>query len=169
MRTKNFTILVIDDNPDDQMFITKAFRRNGVTNPIHCVESGDEAIAYLKGEGKYTDRFRFAYPSFITTDLKMACGDGLLVLEHLRTKPDWAVIPTAVLSGSRDLDDIKTAYNLGASSYHIKPVATDDLNNLVRILYDYWMTCEVLQVDSSGKQLPTVSSGKMSERYRLAQ
>ena len=166
MRTKDFTILVIEDNSDDQIFITKAFRRNGVNNPIQCVGSGDEAITYLKGEGKYADRTRFAYPSFITTDLKMPCGDGMSVLQHLQTRRDWAVIPTAVLSGSRDLDDIKTSYNLGASSYHIKPVATDDLNNLVRVLFDYWMTCEVPQVDASGKQLPTESSGKMGERFR---
>ena len=75
----------------------------------------------MMGEGKYSDRRLYAYPTFITTDLKMPGADGFAVLEHLKNNPEWAVIPTVVLTGSRDLDDIKKSYMLGASSYHVKP------------------------------------------------
>lgn len=165
MRTKHFTILVIEDNPDDLLLLLRAWHRVGVTNPIHTVTSGQEAIAYLKGEGKYSDRRIYHYPSFITTDLKMPMGDGLSVLEHLKQNPEWAVIPTAVLTASGDLDDIRKSYRLGASSYHIKPAVFADLQQLIKTLYEYWLTCEVPEVDDSGKQLPTKGGGKLGERF----
>ena len=76
MKTKNITILAVDDSEDDQALITLAFRQNGVSCPINWVGRGDEAIAYLKGDGKFSDRSRFAYPTFVMTDLKMPGGMG---------------------------------------------------------------------------------------------
>jgi CheY-like chemotaxis protein len=90
---------------------------------------------------------------------------GFAVLEHLKKNPEWAVIPTVVLTSSCDLDDIKKAYMLGASSYHIKPQTLADLRVQLKVLHDYWMTCEVPQVDSSGRQLRTNSKGKLGERF----
>src|ERR1043165_2510725 len=107
MKLRKFTILVVDDDANDQELITHAFRENGVTQPIQCVSSGNEAIAYLKGEGRYSDRSVFPYPSFIMNDLKMSRGDGFSVLEHLKSVPEWAIIPTLIFSASADLDDIK--------------------------------------------------------------
>ena len=159
------TIMVVDDDPNDLIFIEKAFRAVGVTGPIHTVTGGREAIAYMMGEGKYADRTTYAYPTFITTDLKMPHADGFAVLEHLRNNPEWAVIPTVVLTGSRDLDDIKKAYMLGASSYHVKPSGTDELRYQLKVLHDYWVTCEVPQVDHTGRQLRTDSAGKLGERF----
>ena len=165
MKTNNFTILVIDDSEDDLLFIMRAWRQLGVTNPIHTACSGDEAIAYLQGDGKYSDRSIYAYPSFITIDLKTPAGDGLSVLEYLKRNPERTVIATAVLSASRDLDDIKKSYMLGASSYLVKPASLPDLKTMLKTLYDYWRMCEVPQVDDTGKQLRTCSDGKMGERY----
>src|SRR3954463_11115318 len=102
MRTKDFLVLIIEDDPNDLLLIEQAFRRNGVTNPIYSLNGGHEAILYLNGEGQYADRSRFPYPSFICTDLKMPRGDGLLILEHLKSRPEWGIIPTVVLSGSSD-------------------------------------------------------------------
>ena len=168
MRKYHSTILIVDDDPDDLFFIAKAFRAIGVTDPIHTVLGGQEAIAYILGEGQYSDRTRFAYPTFITTDLKMPGADGFAVLEHLKNNPEWAVIPTVVLTASRDLDDIKKAYMLGCSSYHVKPTSPDELRELLKVLHDYWMTCEVPEVDSTGRQLRTNSAGKLGERFAQA-
>ena len=66
----------------------------------------------MMGEGKYADRDKFAYPTFIITDLKMPRRDGFAVLGFLKSNPEWAMIPTIVFSGSADLDDIKEAYML---------------------------------------------------------
>src|SRR6185295_13658361 len=97
--------------------------------------------------------------------LKMPGADGFAVLEHLRGNPEWAVIPTVVFSNSRDLDDIKKSYILGASSYHVKPSSAEALREQMKVLHDYWLTCEVPQVDSTGRQLPTDSNGKLGERF----
>ena len=127
--------------------------------------SGAQAIAYMMGDGKFADRQKYAYPTFIMTDLKMPDGDGFAVLEFLKSNPQWKVIPTIVLSASADLDDIKKSYMLGASSYHVKPQSHEQLRNQLKVINDYWMTCQVPEVDISGKQLVTDSKGKLGERF----
>ena len=161
------TILVVDDNKDDCLLVERSFRAIGVSGPIHTLEGGFEAIRYLNGEGKYANRAEFAYPTFIITDLKMPQGDGFSVLEHLKMNPEWAIIPTIVMSASADPDDVKTAYALGASSFHQKPGSLAKLKEHLKILHDYWMTCQVPEVDITGKQLPTESKGKLGERFKL--
>ena len=165
MKAYHSTIMVVDDDPSDLMLIERAFRAIGVKDPIHTINGGLEAIAYMMGEGKYADRSVYAYPTFITTDLKMPGADGFAVLEHLKNNPEWAVIPTVVLTGSADLDDIKKAYMLGASSYHVKPHSPDGLRNILKALNNYWLTCEVPEVDSTGRQVRTDSAGKLGERF----
>lgn len=165
MKKYHSTILVVDDDPNELFFIERAFRAIGVKDPVHALNDGREAIAYMMGEGKFSDRQTYAYPTFITTDLKMPGADGFAVLEHLKNNPEWAVIPTVVLTSSRDLDDIKKAYMLGASSYHVKPDSPEELRKILKVLHEYWMTCEVPEVDSTGRQLRTDSVGKLGERY----
>jgi CheY-like chemotaxis protein len=157
--------MVVDDDPDDLILIETAFRKIGVKDPIHTINGGQEAIAYMMGEGKYADRSLYAYPTFIITDLKMPGTDGFAVLEHLKNNPGWAVIPTVVLTSSTDLDDIKKAYMLGASSYHLKPASLDGLRHQLQVLHDYWISCEVPEVDITGHQLHTESRGKLGERF----
>ena len=71
--------MVVEDDANDQVLIERAFRKIGVTDPIQIVGSGSEAIAYMMGEGKYSDRQKYAYPTFIMTDLKMPKADGFAV------------------------------------------------------------------------------------------
>ena len=159
------TILVVEDDKNDQIFIEKAFRAVGLSGPLHVVSDGAEAIAYMMGEGKFADRKEFAYPTFIMTDLKMPKVDGFAVLEFLKGNPEWAIIPTVVFSASSDRDDIKKSYMLGASSYHVKPQGFEELHIQLAALHAYWLTCEVPEVDITGKQLPTESEGKLGERF----
>jgi CheY-like chemotaxis protein len=165
MKKRIPTILVVEDDANDQFLLTRGFKKIGVTTPIHLVGNGLEAIAYMMGEGKFANRDEFAYPTFIMTDLKMPGADGFAVLEFLKGNPEWAVIPTIVFSASSDLDDIKKAYMLGASSYHIKPSTPDALAHQLQVLHAYWVTCEVPAVDRTGKQLHTESQGKLGERF----
>jgi CheY-like chemotaxis protein len=161
----NPTILVVEDDANDSLLITRAFKKIGVTDPVHVVGDGVEAIEYMMGEGKYANRAKFAYPTFILTDLEMPRSDGFAVLEFLKGNPEWAVIPTIVFSGSDDLDDIKKAYMLGASSYHVKPRTPGALVHQLLVLHAYWMTCEVPEVDDTGRQLRTESKGKLGARF----
>ena len=168
MKKLHPTILVIDDSEDDQILIKRALTKIGVSDPIHLLNDGVEAIEYMMGEGKFGDRQKFAYPTFILTDLKMPRKDGFAVLEFLKQNPEWAVIPTIVFSASADLDDIKKAYMLGASSYHVKPRTHGALMHQMLVLHAYWMTCEVPEVDTSGRQVRTNSAGKLGERFPQA-
>jgi CheY-like chemotaxis protein len=146
------TILVVEDDLSYQILIREAFRSVGVKNPVQFADSGSEAIAYLMGEGKFSDRNAYSYPTFIITDLNMPAGNGLSVLEHIKRNEDWDIIPKVVLTSSEDPDDIKKAYKLGASCYHLKPASQAELCQFLRILHDYWMTCKVPAVDITGKQ-----------------
>jgi CheY-like chemotaxis protein len=165
MKTASPTILMIDDDADFLFLAERAFRKNGVITNIKTAESGSEGIAYVMGEKRFADRTAYPYPTFIITDLKMPSGDGFAVLEHLKSNPAWAVIPVVVLTGSSDKDDIKKAYMLGASAFHVKPTEVTGLQHQLKVLHDYWMTCEVPQVDSTGRQLTTNSKGKLGERF----
>jgi len=159
------TILVVDDDENDRLLIERALRAAGVTAPIYLASDGAEAIAYMMGEGKFAQREKYAYPTFVMTDLKMPKVDGFGVLEFLKGNPEWAIIPTVVFTASQDHDDIKKAYMLGASSYHVNPHDPAALHQFVATLNDYWLTCEVPEVDSTGKQLETSSAGKLGERF----
>lgn len=163
MKKYHETILVVEGDADERMLMERAFRKLGIESPIQLVGSGDEAIAYMKGEGRYADRREYAYPSFVLTELRMAHGDGFAVLAFLKRNPEWAVIPTVVLSASVSPEDIKKAYQLGASSFHIKPISNDDLVKLFSTIHEYWMTCEVPEVDVHGKQLPTDCQDNLGE------
>lgn len=165
MKRSNPTILIVDDDPNDLLFLRAAFKAVGVSSKIQTADSGHEAVAYLKGEGKYSDRSVYAYPDFVLTDLKMPGLDGFAVLEHLKKNPESAIIPTVIFSGSQDNDDIRKAYMLGASSYHVKPSDPAALRALVKTLHDYWMLCEAPEVDRSGKQVETESSHKLGARF----
>lgn len=160
------TILVVEDDPNDQTFILEAFRSIGVESPIRVVSSGSEAIAYLMGEGKYSDRTEYAFPSFIITDLKMRGGSGFSVLEHLQSNPEWSAIPKVVLSSSDDPNDIKQAYMLGASCYHQKPQSQAELCEQLQILHDYWITCKVPEIDATGRQVNTESTERLGETFK---
>ena len=159
------TILVVDDDENDRLLIERALRAASVVSPIYLASDGAEAIAYFMGEGKFADREKYAYPTFVMTDLKMPKVDGFGVLDFLRGNPEWAIIPTVVFTASPDRDDIKKAYMLGASSYHVKPANTSELRQMIATLNAYWLMCEVPEVDSTGKQLETDSAGKLGERF----
>jgi CheY-like chemotaxis protein len=164
MKQVRHTILLAEDDLNDQVLIKLAFRNNGFDYPIHVVNDGAQAVAYLKGEGRYADRATFEFPTFIITDLKMPVLDGFGVLQFLKSELEFAVIPTIVLSASSDDDDIKKAFLVGSHSYFTKPRDLTELEALIKRIIEYWRECEVPQVHTTGKMLMTESHGKLGER-----
>ena len=158
-------VLVVDDSPIDRELIGAALRVAGLDKEIRLVEDGAQAIAYLSGQGKYSDRNAHPYPCFVLTDLKMPVADGFAVLEYMRSRPDLAIIPTVVFSGSSDSDDVKTAYQLGAASYIVKPGTADGLRKCLQVVHDYWTLCEVPPAHVTGENVKTESRGKLGERF----
>lgn len=155
MKRPKYTILVAEDDPNDRMFMEVSFKASLVEAELRFVTCGEEAIAYLKGEGPFADRTQYQYPSFLLTDLHMFPGDGLSILTFLQSTPESAIIPTIVLSSSSEADDIKTAYMLGASAYIVKPQDPGKLTELLKVIASFWLLCEVPEVDDAGKRLPT--------------
>ncbi len=158
-------VLVVDDSPIDRELIVAGLRLAGLEKEIRTVEDGAQAIAYLSGQDKFADRAANPYPCFVLTDLKMPVADGFAVLEYMRSRPDLAIIPTVVFSGSSDPDDVKTAYQLGAASYIAKPGTSDELRKCLRLMYEYWTLCEVPPASLTGESVKTESRGKLGERF----
>jgi CheY-like chemotaxis protein len=158
-------VLLAEDDPNDRVFLKRAFAEAEDRAELHMVSQGDAAISYLKGEGEFTDRIKHPYPSLLITDLKMFPSDGFSVLAHLRTTPDQTIIPTVVLSASADADDVRRAYRLGASAYLTKPHSYEGLSQLIGSLLDFWLRCEVPDVNESGEWLRTRGTGKLGEKY----
>jgi CheY-like chemotaxis protein len=137
------TILLVEDSPDDVLLVRRAFQKAGIENPIVAVENGDDALAYLDGTGLYADRQKYPLPTLMLLDLKLPRRSGLEVLAWVRRHSGIKRLPVIVLTSSRDEDDINRAYDLGANSYLVKPVAFDDLLRLVRSLEGYWLSLNV--------------------------
>ncbi len=136
-----FSILLIEDCDDDAFLLHKALEREGINSPVRRVENGKQAISYLQGEGSYSNRAAFPFPSVIFTDLKMPVLDGFGVLHWLKTHPECSVLPVMVFSASSDGADIERAYRLGANAYLVKPGALSELQRLVRTAHDFWLHC----------------------------
>ena len=132
-------ILLAEDSDDDVALILKAFARAEVLNPIHIVRDGEEAVAYLQGEGKYASREEFPLPSLMLLDLKMPRMDGFDVLKWLRQQPGLSALRVVVLTSSDAIRDVNTAYRLGANSFMVKPMDFDDIVQMSRFLTDYWL------------------------------
>lgn len=133
------TVLLAEDDPDDVLLTEMAFEKARLANPLQVVRDGEEAIAYLKGEGIYANRERFALPILLLLDLKMPKVSGFEVLEWLRTKSCLAALPVAIMTSSAHDPDVTRAYELGADSYLAKPPDAEALLALVQRLHAYWL------------------------------
>lgn len=150
MKRYDACILIVDDDPNDRLLIERAFRNVGVETSIHAVGSATEAMAYIKGLGKYTDRDAYRYPTFIMTDLEMPLADGLDLLRFVKENAEGGVIPTVVFSSSTNPDDVERCYRLGASSYHVKPTTFEALRSQLQVLHAYWTTCFFPETSAAG-------------------
>ena len=132
-------ILLAEDSSDDTMLIQAAFKRAGFDNPFVLVANGEEAIAYLKGEGQYTNRSEFPIPSLLLLDLKMPRMDGFEVLKWIREHPEWRCLPVIVLTTSYQGSDINRAYDLGANSFLTKPPDFQEYVSAVKQVGQFWL------------------------------
>ena len=133
------TILAVEDEDDDVALLKRAFSKVGIVNPVTFLSDGESAVEYLKGEGKFGDRAAHPLPALILLDLKLPRKSGLDVLAWIREQPGVRRIPVVVLTSSRQSRDLERAYDLGVNSYLVKPVAFDDLLQMIDALKLYWI------------------------------
>src|SRR3954453_17129079 len=120
-------IVIVDDREDDRMLLERSLRRLEVTNPILHLKDGDEAIAYLRGEGKFSDRTSYPFPAVLFLDLKMPRVSGYEVLDWIQRQHVKDGLLAIVLSDMQATAVIRRAYHLGADSFLIKPAKEEDL------------------------------------------
>ncbi len=133
------TILLVEDNPDDEVLTVRALKKHNVANGLVVVRDGVEAIDYLFGTGAYVGRDITRLPGLVLLDLKLPKLDGLEVLRHLRADERTRRLPVVVLTSSKEEQDLIKSYNLGANSYIRKPVDFSAFAEAVRQLGIYWL------------------------------
>ena len=137
------TILLVEDNPDDEALTLRAFQKNNILNPVVVARDGVEALDYLFGTGLYAGRDTREQPQVVLLDLKLPKLDGLEVLRRLRSDPRTQLLPVVILTTSNEERDIMSSYELGANSYIRKPVDFDEFMEAVRQLGLYWLVLNV--------------------------
>jgi len=134
----DYTILLVEDDENDAMLLRMAFEKNAIANPVQWVKDGLEAVAYLNGDGIYADRTKHPFPEVLLVDLKMPRMSGLELLAWISEHPEFRIIPTIIMTSSRQELDIENAYKLGANTYMTKPIAFDQLAQMVKLTHEYW-------------------------------
>lgn len=128
-------ILIADDDSGDAFFLSRAIADSGRDVRVQTVSDGQEAIDYLAGAGKYSDRRAYPLPDRLLLDIKMPKRSGFEVLEWARSRPEFSLLPVAILSGSELPDDVRRARSLGAD-YLVKPIEYTGLCGLVKEYLD---------------------------------
>jgi CheY-like chemotaxis protein len=132
-------ILIAEDREEDIALIRRAFKKLNLLNPLQVVTDGEQVVAYLRGEGAFSNRAEYPLPSLLLLDLKMPRMNGLEVLKWIRQQPDFRSLRVVMLTSSDELKDINTAYELGANSFLVKPVEFDRFVSLLNALQGFWL------------------------------
>jgi two-component system response regulator len=132
-------ILLVEDNPNDVELTLLAFRRHNFSNRIQVARDGEEALEFMFGSGAFADRDIAQTPRVVLLDLKLPKVDGLDVLRALKGDPHTRRTPVVVLTSSREGRDVQEAYDVGASSYIVKPVEFDKFLDAAKQLGLYWL------------------------------
>jgi CheY-like chemotaxis protein len=134
-------ILVVDDDPGDVLMIEEALADSDVDKVIDVVGDGQEAMEFLRREGRHVDARR---PDVILLDLNMPRMDGRQVLGEVKSDEDLRTIPIVVLTTSNADTDIVGSYTLQANAYVTKPIDLDDFNDVVRRIDEFFGRVVVL-------------------------
>src|SRR5688572_4973203 len=138
-RTRPNVVLLVEDNENDILLFTRAFKAARTNSTLHVVRDGTEAVAYLSGQGKFADRNQYPLPDLMLLDLKMPRMDGFQVLQWARRQPELTMLCIVVLTTSDDLPDVNLAYELGANSFLTKSGRLRDFTAQVAEIKKYWL------------------------------
>ncbi len=133
-------LLLVEDDPNSVFFFEHVIEKLEIANPVSVVTDGQEALDYLAGTGKFSDRMTFPMPGVVVLDLKMPRVTGFDVLRQVRAHPEWKKLIVLVLTSSSSDTDIAEAYQLGANAYLVKPLELKDLATMVQAIKDFWLT-----------------------------
>jgi CheY-like chemotaxis protein len=136
---ENAPILYAEDDDNDAFFVERAFNIAQISNPLFIVGNGKDALDYVGGVGKYSDRAEYPVPCLILLDLKLPMASGLEVLARIRAEQGTG-IPVLMLTSSNQANDISEAYTIGANAYLIKPGKPAELITMVAGIKRFWLS-----------------------------
>ena len=132
-------ILLVEDNKDDEALTLHALKKYNVTNKVHVVRDGAEALEFIFCTDRYAQRHITDRPKVILLDIKLPLVDGLEVLRKIKQDPRTQSIPVVMLTSSREERDLVESYRLGVNSYIVKPVDFEQFTEAARTLGMYWL------------------------------
>lgn len=133
------TILLVEDNADDEALTIRALKKNNIANNIVVARDGAEAVEYLFGTDPDTGKTANPLPALIILDLKLPKIDGLEVLKRLRENSRTKLIPVVILTSSNEEQDVLSSYGLGANSFIRKPVDFIQFVEVAKNIGLYWL------------------------------
>jgi len=134
MTTRPPVILLAEDDDNDVFFMRRALQKAQIEFSLEVVHNGQQAVDYLDGEGKFSDRERHPLPSIIFLDLKMPFLDGFEVLSWIGSRAPLKGIPVVVLTSSAEERDRRKAAELGAKGYFVKPPKPETLKETLQFI-----------------------------------
>jgi CheY-like chemotaxis protein len=149
-RKKPVTILMAEDDPDDRQMTKESLENDRLINDLRFVKDGEELMDYLYRRGKYADPNSSPWPGLILLDLNMPRKDGREALEEIKADPHLRQIPIVVLTTSKAEEDIVRSYDLGASSFIVKPVTFEALVDIMQTVKKYWFEIAELPPNNRG-------------------
>ena len=132
-------ILLVEDNPDDEILTMRALKKNNILNKVVVVRDGVEALDYLFCTGLYSERDKNCHIQVVLLDLKLPKINGLEVLQQIRADKTTRLLPVVILTSSSEEQDMIESYGLGANSYIRKPVDFDQFIEAIKQLGMYWL------------------------------
>jgi CheY-like chemotaxis protein len=138
MTTQPFTILHVEDDPNDVLLVNRAIQKINAGMVLRSVSDGDQALAYLSGADAFSNREEHPLPDLMLLDLKMPRKSGLEVLAWVRQQPMLKRMVVVIFTSSKHDQDLNRAYELGANSYLVKPVGFDALQETMKQVNSYW-------------------------------
>lgn len=133
------SILLVEDNPDDEELTLLALREYNLTNHIDVVRDGEEALDYMFARGEWASRNINNLPQLILLDINLPKVNGTEVLRQIRQDERTRFVPVVMLTTSREEQDLVKSYSYGANSYIVKPVDFAQFIEAVRSLEMYWL------------------------------
>jgi CheY-like chemotaxis protein len=132
-------ILYVEDEKSDVLLLRVALTRARLTNPVHIVVDGAEAIDYLAGNGPFADRTQHPLPALVLLDLNLPKKSGFEVLSWVRQQPQFSSLPVVIYTSSVGLIDKDTARLFGATDYFVKRSGVNQIAELARSLTERWL------------------------------
>jgi chemotaxis family two-component system response regulator Rcp1 len=130
-------ILLVEDSPADTELAQEVLREAKIANRVHAVDNGDDAIAFVRRQGRFADQPR---PDLVLLDLNLPGRDGREVLEEMKADPELRTIPVIVLTTSGEHADVERAYSSYVNAYITKPLDLDAFTSVAQSIEDFWLT-----------------------------